>query len=286
MIKNKNKRTRHPRLRKVFLISFIIVILLCVIETIRSNTYIDVENITFRNSDIPDSFDGVKIVQISDYHNQGEHYADRLIKKISEQKPDYIFITGDIIDSSRTNIDKADYLFKGISEIAPCYMVWGNHEPRITDEKIASLIKSIEDNGIDILENEFEYITRGNDKIMLTGMNGAMYKAVTDIYPDEDVFSIWLHHFPEDIKVITDISSCSHVKADLIFSGHAHGGLIRFPFKNGLYAPGQGMLPEYTSGEYEYNGTHMIVSRGLGNSGYSLRFMDPFHLVVCTLENE
>ena len=49
---------------------------------------------------------------------------------------------------------------------------------------------------------------------------------------------------------------------------------------------GQGFLPEYTSGLYEYNGTSMIVSRGLGNSASTLRLFDPFHLVVCTLEKE
>ncbi len=282
----KNKKNRHPRRRKIFLISFIIVMILCVAETVRSNTYIDVEKITCRSSEIPDSFEGVKIVQISDYHNQGKHYADRLIKKIVNEDPDYIFITGDIIDRIRPDIDKTDYFLKGISEIAPCYMVWGNHELKITEEIKSSLIKSIQDNGIEILENEFVYLSRGNGKIMLTGMDDTMYKSVTDTYPDEDVFSIWLHHFPEDMETISYISSSSNSKANLIFSGHAHGGLIRFPITDGLYSPGQGLLPEYTSGYYEYNGTQMIVSRGLGNSGYSLRFMDPFHLVVCTLEKE
>ena len=101
----------------------------------------------------------------------------------------------------------------------------------------------------------------------------------------EDV-TIWLHHFPEDFEKIADGTKSAGYQTDLMFSGHAHGGLIGLPFTGGLFAPGQGFFPEYTSGIYTYNGSSMIVSRGLGNSSVTLRLFDPFHLVVCELERK
>lgn len=72
---------------------------------------------------------------------------------------------------------------------------------------------------------------------------------------------------------------------DIDFTGHAHGGLIRLPLVNGLYAPGQGLFPKYTDGTYNVNDTTLVVSRGVGNSGWTQRFSDPFELVLFTLEN-
>ena len=59
--------------------------------------------------------------------------------------------------------------------------------------------------------------------------------------------------------------------ADLVLSGHAHGGQVRLPGVGGLYALGQGFLPAYTSGLYQIGGTSLVVSRGLGNSLFPLR---------------
>ena len=71
---------------------------------------------------------------------------------------------------------------------------------------------------------------------------------------------------------------------DIDFTGHAHGGLIRLPLVNGLYAPGQGLFPKYTDGTYSVNDTTLVVSRGVGNSGWTQRFSDPFELVLFTIE--
>ena len=68
-----------------------------------------------------------------------------------------------------------------------------------------------------------------------------------------------------------------------VFSGHAHGGQIRLPFVGGIYAPGQGLFPEYTEGVYTEGKTNMIVSRGLGNSLFPLRVFNRPEIVVCEL---
>lgn len=269
----------------LFILASLAVIIIC--EFIRSNTYIQTENITVKSSRIPSEFDGVRIVHISDYHNHGGSYDDRLIKKISLESPDYIFITGDIEDSICPDVNKADSFLEKISKTAPCYIVWGNHDLNLPDGDLENMRNCALTNNITVLENQFTYITRGSDRIMITGTevtpNSINISKLLENDSDSSTFSIWLHHYPENFTNIVSMTSDQGHAADLLFTGHAHGGLIRLPFIKGLYAPGQGMFPEYTSGIYSYNESQMIVNRGVGNSGYTRRFLDPFHVVVCTL---
>ena len=71
----------------------------------------------------------------------------------------------------------------------------------------------------------------------------------------------------------------------LVLCGHAHGGQVRLPFVGGLYAPEQGVLPKYTAGMHQDGNTRMIVSRGLGNSGFPLRFGNRPEIVAITLRS-
>ena len=74
--------------------------------------------------------------------------------------------------------------------------------------------------------------------------------------------------------------------ADLVFSGHAHGGLIRLPFTDGLIGVERNLFPSYTHGFYENNGSTLFVSRGLGNSGRSFRLFNRPQVAVITLQRE
>jgi len=71
---------------------------------------------------------------------------------------------------------------------------------------------------------------------------------------------------------------------DLVLCGHAHGGQIRLPFIGGLFAPDQGFFPKYTKGVYELQDLTMVVSAGLGNSVFPLRFCNRPEIVVVTLK--
>ena len=266
--------------RKIFYIVLLILTVILIISLIFSNTYIDTENITFKSRDIPESFDGAKIVLLSDYHNQGENFCDRVIEITKEADPDYIFITGDIIDRIRTDVDKADNFLKKVSEIAPCYLVWGNHDKSVSSEDYKKLKSSAESYGITILEGTTVRIQRDDEYISLTG-NYYYYE-----YPPCDAdFNIWLNHFPENFEPIAEQTKKDGNQMDLMFSGHAHGGLIRLPFVGGVIGH-NGLFPDYTSGLYEYNGSHMIVSRGLGNSGNLPRVSSTLHIVICELQRE
>lgn len=279
---------RHARRRRVLLIVGFI-LLLIVGEFIRSNLYIQVEKFDYMNRELPKAFNGVKIVQVSDYHNHGGGYEDRLIEKIKEQSPDYIFLTGDIADSIKTDIDAANSFLEKVSKIADCYLVWGNHDFDLSPGDLDKMRKCCEENKITVLEDNYTYIERGGSKILIAGTDTSPDAGrAADLFnklPPNQKFVIWLHHYPEDFNDIIEKSASKKSQADLVFSGHAHGGLIRLPFIGGLYAPGQGLFPEYTAGRYNNGNSAMIVSRGVGNSGWTLRWLDSFHLVVCTLKS-
>lgn len=285
--RSRQKRTLTKR-RKILLCVFAALFVFVCAELVRSNNYIKTESFSYKSSDVPKGFDGAKIVQVSDYHNHGGSYDERLLEKIQAQHPDYIFLTGDIADALRTDIGKANSFLDKVSEIADCYLVWGNHDHDIGDSACQQMADCCEENGITILENEYAVIERGGDKMLVVGTDDTLSDSYDDMLaslPKDISLTLWLHHYPEDFKYIVNSSKQAGVQADLLFTGHAHGGLVGLPFgRFGLYAPGQSFFPEYTSGEYFYSGSEMLLSRGVGNSGWTKRFFDPYHLVVCELE--
>lgn len=92
-------------------------------------------------------------------------------------------------------------------------------------------------------------------------------------------YSIVLSHRPEYFKEFVNS------KANLVLSGHTHGGQVRFKGLGSVYAPNQGMFPKYSDGLYEEDGTKMVISRGLGDSGVPFRLNNPPELILVTLKN-
>ena len=97
-----------------------------------SNKTVGLTRLEMNCNGLPSEFDGFRTVHISDLHN-AEFGKDncRLIEKVRSAKPDIIAITGDLIDSRRTDIGSALNTARRLTEIAPCYYVTGNHESRI-----------------------------------------------------------------------------------------------------------------------------------------------------------
>ena len=96
---------------------------------IYANKKIEITNYEFYQKEI---LEDIRIVHLSDIHNDlfGKENKD-LVEKVKKAQPEIIFITGDLIDSRRTNINRALALVKELVEIAPIYYVSGNHEARI-----------------------------------------------------------------------------------------------------------------------------------------------------------
>lgn len=246
--------------------------------------------INIKSNQIPNNFNDYKILQISDLHNKefGKNQS-KLIHKTKDLSPDIIVITGDIIDSRRTNINKAINYIKEAKKIAPIYYVPGNHESRIKDYNI--LKKSLLEEGVIVLDNKIKNIKIDKEEISILGVNdisfiksntprGDFVKEIKTLKEKaKNNFTILLSHRPDLIHLY------AKENIDLVFSGHAHGGQIRLPFIKGIIAPHQGLFPKYTDGLYESNNTKMIVSRGLGNSLFPFRIFNRPQLILTTIKS-
>ncbi|MGI6509809.1 MAG: metallophosphoesterase [Erysipelotrichaceae bacterium] len=275
--------------RKMRLSLVLLILVFLAIWTVWGNLTVGVTHYGVGSSRIPESFDNFKIAVISDLHN-AEFGKDNenIVRKVSQQSPNIIVFTGDLVDSNKTDIDLAVSLAKQLMEIAPCYFVMGNHEVWLFS-RYEELQQKLIDVGVIVLRNEVIEITRNEETIQIAGLDDPdLY--YTDIYMhsiilDEhikkmnltDDYCILLSHRPEafDIYVANDI--------DLVLSGHAHGGQIRIPFLGGFYAPNQGMWPKYDAGKFTENFTTMIVSRGIGNSIIPIRINNRPEIIIVEL---
>ena len=280
--------------RKKIIIILISIILLFFISIYLyyENNYLQVSNYTIESNKISKNFDSFKIAQISDFHNtKSKKLTNDLVKEIKKSKPNIIVLTGDLVDSYKTNIDVAISFVKKINNIAPVYYVTGNHEARI--DNYAELKDELEKNKVVILDGKLEIIEKDNSEINLIGIDDPSFNfntyrddstiiqdSLVSIQYDKNNFNILLSHRPELIETYAKNNF------DLVLSGHAHGGQIRIPLIGGLIAPNQGIFPKYTSGIYEMNNTKMIISRGIGNSIFPFRVNNRPELVIIKLKNK
>lgn len=247
---------------------------------LESNTY------TVSSTRLPKAFNGYRIAQVSDFHNQkwGEE-NETLLTLLAEAEPDMIALTGDLIDSRDLNIEIALEFAEKAMQIAPCYYVTGNHESRISqlNELKDGLVKA----GVIVLEDQQVKIEKDGESIVVIGLNDPAFRT-DDWFGDssavlekqlrnlkkEELYTVLLSHRPEafDVYVQYDI--------DLVLSGHTHGGQFRLPYFGGIYVPQQGFFGEYDAGLFTQENTNMIVSRGVGNSSIPFRINNRAELVV------
>lgn len=274
--------------RRVFvLIIAAALVLALLIWLLWANSSPAATQVTVASGALPEAFEGFKIAHVSDLHNAVfGRKNEKLLSLIRAAKPDIIAITGDLIDSRHTDIDSALAFVEAAAGIAPVYYVTGNHESRLDFDEIEPRLIAA---GARVLRNEAEDIGRGGERIRLAGIDDPSFirtggtaeeRAAAELEQLGDgggTFTVLLAHRPELVEVYAEYG------AGMVLSGHAHGGQVRLPLLGGLYAPGQGLLPEYDSGLYSLGETQMVVSRGLGNSVAPLRVNNRPELVIVTL---
>ncbi len=282
---------RRPRRRARWpgrLLKLLLLVAFCAGFFWWSNHTLQVERFTYASPRLPAGFDGCVIVQLSDLHGAefGEDNRD-LLEQVREAGPDYIVLTGDIQDSVRATPQSYTVeLCRALGAIAPTYFVTGNHEwalPGIRDLK-----RALEESGTEVLSNEFVPLERGGSQIVLAGIddpNGFADQKAPEEVADEvrqtygDAFWLLLAHRNNWFE-----NRYSALGADLVISGHGHGGLIRLPFTDGIISVERTLFPSFTSGFYEVNGADLFVSRGLGNTGKGFRLFNRPQVVILTLE--
>lgn len=287
-------KKRLSRKAKTAICAFAALALALIIWTVWRNSAPTVSEFKISSPRIPASFSGFRIAQISDLHNAkfGKN-NDKLLKELSESEPDVIVITGDLVDSRRTNIDVSLKFIEEALKIAPVYYVTGNHESRIS--QYDELKNGLEAIGAITLDDKAEKLERGGKEITIVGLSDPSFTIKRDTFGeipamtssklknltlDDNNYKILLSHRPE---LFETYAKCD---IDLAFCGHAHGGQFRLPFIGGLFAPNQGFFPKYDSGVYTDETTSMIVSRGIGNSIVPIRFNNRPEIILTELYNQ
>ena len=268
------------------------IFLVLIVWTVWGNTALERNTYTIRSPELPDVFDDYRIAQVSDLHNAA--FGDRnhrLLEMLRQAEPDMIAITGDLIDSRKTNIAVALAFAEEAVKIAPCYYVSGNHEARVPEYR--KLKAGLEAAGVTVLDDARVEIEISGKSITIIGVNDPSFHAdyltsdaavmdrkLSELSSEDASFTILLSHRPElfDTYVAHDM--------DLVLTGHAHGGQFRLPLIGGLIAPNQGLFPKYDDGLYSEGNTNMIVSRGLGNSIIPFRFNNRPEVVLIELKGQ
>lgn len=226
----------------------------------------------------------ITIAHVSDLHYPKNRInTDEIISAIQNSGADYTVLTGDVIDGDADDKDVEALIpfFKRLSSICHCFLVIGNHE--IGNKYLNNFVLVAKTNGIAVLLNEVVTVEKNGLKIAFIGVkDSALVTNKMQGYDEIPVADckILLAHRPE--KFLSYATAEADVCPDVVFSGHAHGGLIRIG-NSALYAPNQGFFPKYTSGLYTYGKTSMIVSRGLGVSGVDYRFFNKYHIPIARI---
>lgn len=233
--------------------------------------------------------DGFNIVQISDFHNaEFSNNNSDLVNLVKGLKPEIIVITGDLIDSRKTNVEISVEFTKKLVELAPCYFVAGNHEARTIEYQ--SLRTQLINLGVKVLKDDFDEITVNGSKIVIYGIEdpdfvnqsgdqAEILRQKLNKFTLSDGYNILLSHRPEAFSLYCEYGF------DLVFSGHAHGGQFYLPLIGGVAAPHQGLFPKYDKGKFVSKNTVMIVSGGLGNSIFPFRVNNRPEIIDVIINN-
>lgn len=203
----------------------------------------------------------IRLAFISDVHNTlyGKN-MDELVNAVKESTPDAVIFGGDLFDDEWGEPNSV-LLVKRLTELYPCFYSLGNHEFHHNDTGADLIKREMRALGVNVLDGRTFDLTANGSTVRIHGIDGVssadqLKYCRSMISPD--LPNIMIDHYPEEFPKLSTMGF------DLVLSGHAHGGQVRIPpFINGLFAPGQGFFPKYTSGAYFRAGSEMIVSRGL-----------------------
>ena len=280
-MKKRSDRYKVSKLKIILsiLISIILVISILILwARFISTNGLKVNERKIVNEKLPDSFYGLKIVQLSDIHYGKtifKNNLDKIVEKINFIKPDLVVFTGDLIDKDTKVTDKiikdiSSSLIK-IEATYGKYAVKGNHD--YSNENFAKIMA---DSNFNVLENSYDLIYGDvNEYIYIGGLSSSIktiidYNKVLDFFNNENnknIFSIMLFHEPDNIDKILEKQ-----KIDLALTGHSHGGQIRLPFIGGIVKT-KGAI-KYSNDYYKIDNTDLYVSYGLGTTTYPFRFMN------------
>ncbi|HPE14580.1 MAG TPA: metallophosphoesterase [Bacilli bacterium] len=271
------KAKKRLRLKKKFKIIIFFIIFLC-IGTILYARFCEPFRLEVKeykvdvSSNITDNYNGLKIVHFSDLHYEStilEDELNKIIDTINNLNPDLVVFTGDLVDEDISLDEKETAsLIKELSRIDSNlgkYAIYGNHDLNIS--RFDNIMKNSD---FMILNNSYDLIyNQDNNPILIFGfddmINGSpSYDTLLDESLVDIPYKIVLVHEPDYIDEFKNA-----IGANLVLSGHSHGGQVKLPLIRPLFLPIG--CKEYYDDYYEVNEIKLYISSGLGTSILKLR---------------
>ncbi|GAE31965.1 metallophosphoesterase [Halalkalibacter hemicellulosilyticus] len=243
---------------------------------------IKVNKVRFRSNKLPEGFQ-LNVVQLTDLHNKEfPNRNQKLLEAIQQAEADFIVITGDWIDRKTVDTSNALRLVDQMKAIHDhVYYVTGNHEWE--NALFSHFMDDLAERGVVILHNEHAVLTVRGVDIQIVGIDDAstnhenLVTAFESI--DENLYTIFLSHSP----VVTKRSP--NVSADLVLSGHTHGGQVRFPFIGALIAPDDGLFPTLDKGIFPLgDDRYLYIDSGLGTTGAPMRLLNQSQISLIEID--
>jgi len=250
----------------------------------KSAYHFKVHHVTVSSKQLPEAFNGTKIIQISDLHigsfNYRYHLLDKAVKKINQEKPDFICFTGDLVNNYAWELEGWENTLGQLKATHGKYAILGNHdygdysvwlseqEKAVNFDTIKQFFKII---NFKLLLNEADIIERDTSKMAIIGIEnwgkppfkqyGDLQKALTDV--DAVPFKLLLSHDPthwtEEVILKTDIA--------LTLAGHTHGMQAGIKIRKKEWSPIKYKYKHW-AGLYQINAQYLYVNRGLGWLGF------------------
>ena len=255
------------------------------------------ESLHFNN--LPKSFKGLKIVQISDMHlgsfNKKFDQIAKAVELINEQEPDILLFTGDLVNNFAEETDGWAPILSQLKAKIGKYSVMGNHDygdysewesPAAKEKNLAAIKQFHKKIGFRLLLNETETLNINGEEIALIGVenwgkppfpqHGDLQKAIEGA--QDQPFKILMSHDPSH----WDAEVLKSTNIDLTFAGHTHGmqfGIERAGIK---WSPVQYKYPRW-GGLYREKEQFLYVNRGFGYIGFPGRIGMPPEITVVEL---
>ena len=246
----------------------------------------EISEYTVKTGKLPKGFAGFNFAVISDLHsNVYKVDLEKVIQAISDSNVDAVLMAGDIFNSKASDdITEAMDFVKKLADVFPVFFALGNHEyrlamnPDVYGDRIWQIIEGLEEAGVVILSDETIVLEKDEAKLAVSGLeiDSVFYKRRPPVMgeglvkmhlgdADREVFQLLLAHNPKYFE------NYANWGADLVLSGHVHGGTVRFFGKKGVIGTDFRLFPKYCGGIYEEGDSKMIVSRGLGTHTIKVR---------------